>query len=70
MSRSGNLSFGKRKKSAGSISGEYGGYSMIFVDLLAFKVKAPIAGRLRKCHSIFVFIVLNVMWNQELPRLF
>ena len=35
MPRSGNLSFGKRKKSSGAISGEYGGCSMIFVDFLA-----------------------------------
>ena len=34
--RSGNLSFGKRKKSAGAISGEYCGCLMIFVEFLAF----------------------------------
>ena len=34
MPRSGNLSFGKRKKSAGAISGEYGSFSMIFVEFL------------------------------------
>ena len=35
--QSGNLSFGKRKKSDGAISGNYGGCSMIFVEFLAFK---------------------------------
>ena len=34
--QSGNLSFRKRKKSAGAISGEYGGSSMIFIEFLAF----------------------------------
>ena len=35
------------------------------------KVKAPIAGRLRKYVIQFVvLIVLNEMRNQELPRLF
>ena len=33
--RSGNFSFGKSKKSAGSIAGEFGGCSMIFVEFLA-----------------------------------
>ena len=33
--RSINLSVGKREKSAGAISGEYGGCSMIFVEFLA-----------------------------------
>ena len=32
--RSGNLSLGKRKKSAGAISGKYGGCSMVFVECL------------------------------------
>jgi hypothetical protein len=32
--RSGNLSLGKRKKSAGPISGQYGGSSMVFVECL------------------------------------
>ena len=36
MPRNRNLSFRKRKKSAGAISGEYGGCSMIFVDFLVF----------------------------------
>ena len=36
--RSGNLSFGKRKKSGGAISSEYGKCSMIFVEFLAFKL--------------------------------
>ena len=35
LPRSGNLSFGKRKKSTGAIWVEYGGYSMILVEFLA-----------------------------------
>ena len=34
--RSGNLSSERRKKSAGAVSGEYGGCSVIFVEFLAF----------------------------------